>query len=114
MSDDGPVLLRYHDPEGDDRRGSTEDVGIYRSRARAQAAADEHNVRCLAFYNTKHRQANDRERLRIAENNALVDAGLRETRFNVPHVDWVDIESVDDKRYRGQRYFVDEVEYDDD
>ena len=114
MSDDGPVLLMHYDPDGDDRRGTESQVGIYRSRARAQHAADVQNMLFLGRWNARRRHENEAEGRRIAEHNALVDAGLRETRFSVPHIPWVDVESVNDKRYNGDRYLVDEVEYDDD
>lgn len=111
-----PVRLVCYDPDGDDRRGTENDMGLYRSRANAQARADHNNAEELARWNANRRRENEAEKRRTAENNALVDAGLRETRWSIPHVDWVDVESVESLRYRmtGIRWYVEDVEYDDD
>ena len=106
---DGPVMLWFYDADADDRRGVTRDVGVYRSRAKAEAYAVARNREILASARSRE-NADHQDRMRAwKEHQALVAAGLRVERpgYAEPTA-WHCAED------RLDHYGVSEIEYEDD
>lgn len=102
-------MLCFYDADADDRRGRSRDVGVYRSRAKAEAYAAERNEEILATTRS-HENADHQDRLRAwNEHKALVALGLRAERpgYQEPTAWHCSQDRLD-------HYYVTEIDYEDD
>lgn len=76
--------LVFYDSDADDRRGRYESKGLFHHKENAQARADRNNLAIIEAHNSDLKRRYEGLRMGVIEHNALVEAGLRADKKDLP------------------------------
>lgn len=111
-AEEGPWVVWYDNPNGNDYDGSTEQVAFFRSKANAEKFADHRNGDLLSDANRRSKAHWDSYHQQYLKNMALVSAGLEDPRSYLEQYAGEFVPSTE-LRKDSEHYYVEQIEFED-